>query len=89
VTTGNGWGDEKTGKGKPIVRVVIILQCILLVRGEKVIPDSDVAQFYGVTTRALNQALRRNRDRLATVDTDALMGVSRSTMVTLAEMMNT
>jgi hypothetical protein len=31
--------------------------------GEKVLLDADLAAMYGVTTRALNQAVRRNRDR--------------------------
>ncbi len=34
--------------------------CILLIRGQKVIVDADLAALYGVTTKALNQAVRRN-----------------------------
>jgi hypothetical protein len=33
------------------------------IRGQKVMLDSDLARIYGVTTRALNQAVRRNRSR--------------------------
>jgi ORF6N domain len=33
------------------------------VRGETVLFDTDLAALYGVSTRALNQAVRRNRDR--------------------------
>ncbi len=36
---------------------------IVLVRGEKVLLDSDLAALYAVPTKALNQAVRRNRDR--------------------------
>ncbi len=36
---------------------------IVVVRGEKVLLDSDLATFYGVTTRALNQAVKRNEAR--------------------------
>jgi hypothetical protein len=36
---------------------------ILLVRGQKVLIDSDLAALYGVEVRALNQAVRRNRNR--------------------------
>jgi hypothetical protein len=36
---------------------------ILLVRGQKVLLDADLAALYGVETRALNQAVKRNRDR--------------------------
>src|SRR5262249_31122019 len=36
---------------------------ILTVRGQKVMLDSDLAALYGVTTKALNQAVKRNRHR--------------------------
>ncbi len=36
---------------------------ILLIRGEKVILDRDLAALYGVETRVLNQAVTRNRER--------------------------
>lgn len=36
---------------------------ILLVRGQKVLIDADLAQLYGVTTKALNQAVKRNSAR--------------------------
>jgi ORF6N domain len=36
---------------------------ILLVRGQNVILDFDLAQLYGVETRVLKQAVRRNLDR--------------------------
>ena len=40
-----------------------IERSILLIRGQKVMLDRDLAQLYGVETRALNQAVRRNIDR--------------------------
>lgn len=40
-----------------------IEQKIFLIRGQKVMLDSELARLYGVDTRALNQAVRRNRDR--------------------------
>ena len=40
-----------------------IEKAILLVRGQKVILDRDLAVLYGVETRVLNQAVKRNRDR--------------------------
>lgn len=36
---------------------------ILLIRGQKVMIDSDLAALYGVPTKALNQAVRRNVQR--------------------------
>ena len=45
------------------VKVTEIQQRILLIRGEKVIIDADLARFYGVATRRLNEQVKRNRDR--------------------------
>ena len=50
-------------KSGGLVKVGQIQQRILLIRGEKVIIDADLAEAYGVTTKALNQAIRRNADR--------------------------
>lgn len=50
-------------ESKPIVKVGKIQQRILLIRGEKVIVDADLAEFYAVQTKVLNQAVRRNLDR--------------------------
>ncbi|PYJ83786.1 MAG: hypothetical protein DME22_14840 [Verrucomicrobia bacterium] len=36
---------------------------IYLVRGAKVMRDSDLAELYGVATKVLNQAVKRNRER--------------------------
>ncbi|MEW6746654.1 MAG: ORF6N domain-containing protein [Planctomycetota bacterium] len=36
---------------------------ILLIRGHKVMLDADLAELYGVETKALNRAVKRNRDR--------------------------
>lgn len=36
---------------------------ILLLRGQKVILDSDLASLYGVTTKRLNEQVKRNADR--------------------------
>ncbi len=36
---------------------------ILLIRGQRVILDADLARLYGVTTKALNQAVKRNAKR--------------------------
>ena len=48
---------------KPVVRVEAIQQRILLIRGEKVIIDADLAQFYGVSTKRLNEQVKRNKKR--------------------------
>ena len=58
-------------KSKAIVKVGTIQQRILLIRGEKVIIDADLAEAYGVTTKALNQAVRRNADRFPLISCSA------------------
>lgn len=60
---------------------------ILFVRGHKVMVDSDLAELYGVPTKALNQAVQRNLERfpedfmfqISEVETESL----RSQVVTL------
>ncbi len=46
-----------------IIPVEQVEQRILLVRGHKVIVDADLAQFYGVTTKRLNEQVKRNKGR--------------------------
>ena len=41
----------------------LLEQTILLIRRQKVILDRDLARLYGVSTKALNQAVKRNVDR--------------------------
>ncbi len=48
---------------KEIVPREIIEGKILLIRGQKVMLDKDLAQLYGVTTGNLNKAVSRNLDR--------------------------
>jgi len=40
-----------------------VAQLVFFVRGEKIMLDADLAMLYGVTTKALNQAVKRNSDR--------------------------
>jgi len=44
----------------------IIASKIYLIRGQKVMVDRDLAELYGVQTRVLKQAVRRNIDRFPT-----------------------
>jgi len=50
-------------KDKSIIPAGKIEQRILLIRGEKVLIDTDLAEFYGVQTRRLNEQVKRNRER--------------------------
>jgi hypothetical protein len=51
------------GNPKGLVPEKRILKTIMVVRGEKVILDSDLAELYGVVTRRLNEQVRRNIDK--------------------------
>lgn len=44
----------------------IIHELIHEINGYKVMLDFDLAKLYGVTTRALNQAMKRNLERFPT-----------------------
>jgi hypothetical protein len=46
-----------------VIPVERIANRIYLIRGEKVMLDSDLAELYGVETRTLVQAVKRNSDR--------------------------
>lgn len=47
----------------PLLPAETIQQRILFIRGKRVLLDSDLARFYGVTTFNLNKAVTRNPDR--------------------------
>jgi hypothetical protein len=53
---------EKMAKPGALVPEVIERR-ILLIRGQKVMLDSHLAELYGVETKVLKRAVRRNRDR--------------------------
>lgn len=46
-----------------VIPVEQIARFIYLIRGEKVMLDSDLAELYGVETRVLNQSVTRNIER--------------------------
>ena len=48
---------------KEIIPIRRIAQSILVLRGQKVMLDSDLADLYGVATKVLNQAVKRNASR--------------------------
>ena len=52
--------SEKT---KELIHENQILKIVLVIRGKKVILDSDLAALYGVETRRLNEQIRRNKEK--------------------------
>jgi hypothetical protein len=48
---------------KEMIPIERIARAIYILRGQKVLLDSDLAALYGVSTKALNQAVKRNPER--------------------------
>ena len=64
------------------IQVERIKQSIVLIRGQKVMLDRDLANLYGVETRVLNQAVRRNikrfpEDFMFALTRDEIMRISQ------------
>jgi predicted DNA binding protein len=50
-------------KGSDVIPVMHITQSILVVRGQSVMLDADLAELYGVSTKRFNEQVRRNQER--------------------------
>ena len=55
--------DRKARLENAAIPIERITRAILLIRGQKVIPDTDLAELYDVETKALNRAVKRNIER--------------------------
>jgi hypothetical protein len=55
--------NDKMSKDRSLIPIERIERLILLIRGHKVMLDRDLAYLYGVTTKVLNQAVKRHNDR--------------------------
>ena len=69
-------------KQSALIPVERIEKAIYLIRGERVMLDRDLAMLYEVETRALNQAVTRNRDRfppdfMFELTRDEILGISQ------------
>jgi hypothetical protein len=51
------------GDDRSLVPIEQIERSIHVIRGHRVMLDDDLARLYGVTTKRLNEAMRRNRER--------------------------
>ena len=79
-----------TLKQSSLIAVGTIEKTIYLIRGQRVMLDADLALLYQVTTKALNQAVRRNRDRFPNdfmfqLTTKELGELNRSQIVTASQ----
>ena len=50
-------------KGTSLVSMERIERAIYLIRGHKIMLDRDLAELYGVSTKVLNQAVKRHKER--------------------------
>jgi hypothetical protein len=66
---------------KEVVRAVEVERRILLIRGVKVIIDADLAGFYGVSTKRLNEQVKRNGERFPDDFMFRLTGEEKSEVV--------
>jgi hypothetical protein len=55
--------EEKRAPRRTVIPIARITRAILVIRGHKVILDQDLGYLYGVGTKVLNQAVRRNKSR--------------------------
>jgi hypothetical protein len=60
----------------------LVISKIYELRGKRVMLDRDLAQLYGVQTRALNQAVRRNRERFPE---DFMFSLTRKEIMNLSQ----
>jgi hypothetical protein len=69
-------------EGISIISVDVVMSRIFFVRGEKVLIDRDLAELYGVSTKALNQAAKRNQRRFPPDFMFRLTQIERNELVT-------
>jgi hypothetical protein len=74
-------------KQKPLALVPTIEAAIHAVRGERVMLDADLAKVYGVSTKILNQAVKRNREKfppdfILQLTSHEVLALNRSQIVT-------
>jgi hypothetical protein len=73
---------------KSIIPAGKIEQRILMIRGEKVIIDADLAEFYGIPTKRLNEQVKRNKERFPEDFMFQLNGDEKSEVVAKCDHLN-
>lgn len=68
-----------------IIPQEIIHRRIFVIRGEKVMIDRHLAELYGVDTRSLNQAVKRNRERFPESFMFQLNAAERDEVITFCD----
>ncbi|MFA6979391.1 MAG: ORF6N domain-containing protein [Ignavibacteriaceae bacterium] len=73
---------------KEIIPTERIENKILLIRGQRVMLDRDLAELYGVPTKVLNQAVKRNNERFPTEFMFVLTKAEKDELVTNCDRFN-
>lgn len=73
---------------KELIPLEMIEQRIFLIRGHKVMIDRDLAMLYGVPTRVLNQAVKRNIERFPEEFMFRLTDIEKEELVTICDRFN-
>ena len=73
---------------KPSIPDRIVESKILLIRGKKVMIDKDIAELYGVTTKRLNEQVKRNHIRFPEDFMFQLTGIEKSEVVANCDHLN-
>src|SRR5256714_11063643 len=58
--------SRSTRSRTPVTSIEDVSRAIVVLRGRKVLLDAELAALYGVTTKRLNEQVRRNRERFPT-----------------------
>ncbi|CAN5472483.1 ORF6N domain-containing protein [soil metagenome] len=72
-------------KRDSIIPEARIQRAILIIRGQKVILDAELAELYGTTTKALNQAIKRNSSRFPDDFMFSLSAEEKAEVVTICD----
>ena len=73
---------QRNSKKKSLIPVEQLERFILLIRGQKVILDITLSKLYGVSTKHLNQQVKRNRERFPEDFMFRLTGEEKAEVVT-------
>ena len=73
------------GRSTHPLALTVVESRVLTIRGEKVLLDSDLALIYGISTKVLNQAVKRNAERFPSDFRFQLTKAERTEVVTACD----
>ncbi|MBF0478404.1 MAG: ORF6N domain-containing protein [Candidatus Omnitrophica bacterium] len=81
--------NEENGSEYLSIPAEIVAKRIFVLRCEKVMIDRDLAELYGVTTKRLNQQVKRNLSRFPSNFMFQLCDKEKAEVVTICDHLNT